>query len=302
MPKRNNSNRVILQNAFKTLAANIRFSSVDTQLKTISIVSSIPDEGKTAVSVGLGRAFASSRDRVLMVECDMRRRSLANALGSHGRYGLFSVLSGRHTLQEAILPTSTQNMFFLDAEQGIPNPVDILQSKRFKKLLDNLKHSFDYIILDTPPINTFVDAAIISSLTDATILVVRQNFTKREEVQNAYDQLKKAGANVIGTVLNHSDVAVASKYYNYYHEKKHTSYQEFNADDAEPSNSGRHPQFAPGASNGTPTPNRRVTAPAMQNKPQQANNSKAYVQAGNPAHGNYSRDDAKYSVRHQMHR
>lgn len=225
MPRKNSgSDRVAMQNAIKTLAANIRFSSVDNPIHSIAVVSSVPSEGKTTISMGLGRAFADSGATVLLVECDMRRRSLASALGVHGKHGIYSVLSGHHTLQESAVAAGVPNLYFLDAEPGIPNPADILQSRRFHEFVRTATQTYNYVVFDTPPILTFVDAAVVSSIVDATLLVVRQDFTKREDVRDSFAQLNQAGANVIGTVLNCTDAEVSSKYYDYYHEKKNSSY------------------------------------------------------------------------------
>lgn len=219
MPRKNDkADKVILQNSLKTLAANIRFSSVDHLAHSIAVVSSIPSEGKTTIAVGLGKAFAAGGSTVIMVECDLRRRSLASALGAHGRHGLYSVVSGRHTVEEAAINAGMPNLYFLDAEPSIPNPADLLQSRRFHNLMGTLTKMYDYVIVDTPPVNTFVDAAVVASLTDATVLVVRQNFTRREDVRASYTQLKQAGAHVIGTILNFTDADTSNKYYDYYEE------------------------------------------------------------------------------------
>lgn len=238
------SDKVVMQNALKTLAANIRFSSVDNPVHSLCIASSIPSEGKTTVSTGLGKAFAAGGATVLMVECDMRRRSLANALGVHGRHGLYSVLSGHHTVQEAVVSAGTANLYFLDAEPSIPNPADLLQSKRFHELVETLAGMYTYVIFDTPPVNTFIDASVVSSIADATILVVRQDYTHRDDVRASYTQLQQAGANVIGVVLNYADAEVSSKYYDYYHERKAADYSAVQGD--QPSIAAR-PEPAPKA-------------------------------------------------------
>ena len=210
------ANALVVQNAAKTLLANIRFTSVDDPIRTIVLTSSVPNEGKSTVAVNLAQAMATSGRRVLLVECDMRRRTLADVLNLHPRSGVYGVLSEQTPLSEAVMATSTKGMFFLDSEPYIPNPADILASKRFKKLISTLAEQFDYVIFDTPPVGTFIDAAIISSLVDATALVVRENFTRREEVQASYEQLKKAGANVIGVVMNFCETETSEYYYAYY--------------------------------------------------------------------------------------
>lgn len=218
MPRRRKTagDALVVQNAAKTLLANIRFASVDHPVKSIVMTSSVPNEGKTTVSYQLAQATASSGKRTLIVECDMRHRSLANLIGARARYGLYAVLSGQVELEDAVVSTSHRNLFFLDSEPHIPNPADILASQRFRNLMHELASSFDYVIFDTPPVGTFVDAAVIAAQADATVLVVRERFVKRADLQNAYDQLKKADAHVIGVAMNMCESESSEYYYAYY--------------------------------------------------------------------------------------
>lgn len=214
--KKATSDALVVQNAAKTLLANIRFASVDHPVKSIVLTSSVPNEGKSTVAYNLAQAIASSGKRTLLVECDMRRRSLADMIGTHARYGLYAVLSAQVELEDAVVATSQRNLLFLDSEPHIPNPADILSSQRFRRLMGSMEEAFDYVVIDTPPVGTFVDAAIIASLADATALVVRERFVKRPELQNAYDQLQKADANVIGVVMNMCEAESSEYYYAYY--------------------------------------------------------------------------------------
>ena len=214
--KKGGADIAVVQNAAKTLLANIRFASVDNPVKSIVLTSSVPNEGKSTVAYQLAQAMASGGSRTLLVECDMRRRSLADMIGSRARYGIYSVLSGQVELADAVVSTKHAHLFFLDAEPHIPNPADILASKRFGRLVDTLMDEYDYIVFDTPPIGTFVDAAIIAAIADATALVVRERFARRMDVVNAYDQLKKADANVIGVVMNMVETESSEYYYAYY--------------------------------------------------------------------------------------
>lgn len=217
--KKASSDALVVQNAAKTLLANIRFASVDRPVKSIVLTSSVPNEGKTTVAYNLAQAIASSGKRTLIVECDMRRRSLADMVGARARHGIYAVLSGQVELDEALVATSHRNLFFLDSEPHIPNPADILSSQRFRKLVAQMESDFDYVVIDTPPVGTFVDAAIIAALADATALVVRERFVKRAELQNAYDQLKKADANVIGVIMNMCEAESSEYYYAYYNKE-----------------------------------------------------------------------------------
>lgn len=217
--KKASSDALVVQNAAKTLLANIRFASVDRPVKSIVLTSSVPNEGKSTVAYNLAQAIASSGKRTLLVECDMRRRSLADMVGARARHGIYAVLSGQVELDEALVATSHRNLFFLDSEPHIPNPADILSSQRFRKLVAQMESDFDYVVIDTPPVGTFVDAAIIATLADATALVVRERFVKRAELQNAYDQLKKADANVIGVIMNMCEAETSEYYYAYYNKE-----------------------------------------------------------------------------------
>lgn len=205
----------LVDDSAKTLLANIRFMSVDDPIKTIAITSSIPNEGKTFVSVNLAKAIASSGKTCLLMEGDLRKRSVATAIFVHPPHGIYAALSGEFPLDEVIASTPLPNLFFLDAEPHIPNPPDFFNSKRFADLLDTLANRFDYVIIDTPPVSTFVDAAVVASHVDATFLVVRQNFTKRNFIRYSCEQLDKAGAIMGGIVMNACDSS-NDESYNYY--------------------------------------------------------------------------------------
>lgn len=261
----------IIQNAVKTVLANIRFASVDDPISSIVVTSSIPNEGKSTISLNLAEAIATSGRSVLIVECDMRRRTLAGRLNLHPAHGLYAVLSGHHALAECVMATAVPRMYFLDAEPHIPNPADILASKRFHRFVQEASQAYDYVILDTPPVGPFVDAAVASSVADGTILVVRDRFTKRADLLHAFEQLQKAGANVIGTVVNGTQQRENDYYYNYY--KKGAA--EDDAPEMQPIEPMDQPQPAPqptrpvsaapaarGASRPAPQPARRTQAPA----------------------------------------
>lgn len=214
--KKAGADKLVVQNAAKTLLANIRFSSVDNPIRVITLTSSTPNEGKSTVALNLAQAIATSGKSVVLVECDMRRRSLADMIGARTRGGLYAVLSEQMTIEEAVVETSQKNLYFLDSEPHIPNPADIIASKRFRRLVEALRETFQYVIFDTPPVGTFVDAAEVGHLSDGVLFVVRENFAKRAEVQAAFDQLRRAEANVIGAVMNYCEAETSEYYYSYY--------------------------------------------------------------------------------------
>ena len=214
--KKQSSNMLEVQNAAKTLFANIRFMSPDSPIRSLVLTSSVPNEGKSTCSVELCRAIATSGKTVLLVEADMRRRTLAGLLNVRPAAGIYSVLTDATPLKQAVTATSTPNLFFLDVEPNIPNPADIISSKRYHKLVSILEDSYDYVVFDTPPVGTFVDAAILSTLVDGTVLVVKPGSTNRAELQDAYEQLQKADANVLGICATFCEGTGSEYYYAYY--------------------------------------------------------------------------------------
>lgn len=214
--KKSGTNALEIQNAAKTLFANIRFMSPDNPIRSIVITSSVPNEGKSTAALELAKAIATSGKTVLLVEADMRRRTMASLLGVHASAGVYAVLSDQVDLRDAVVGTQTPNLYFLDTEPNIPNPADIISSKRFHRLVGRLEQTYDYVIYDMPPVGTFVDAAILSTLVDGTIMVVKPGEVKRTELVDAYEQLQKAGANVLGICATFCEGTGSEYYYAYY--------------------------------------------------------------------------------------
>lgn len=259
MSKRDRVDAQIMQNAIKTLLTNIKFSSIDGPTKSIVVTSTIPNEGKSTIAVGLAQSIASSGKSVLLVECDMRKRSLANILGVHASSGIYAVLSGQVQLNDAAIATPVPGLYFLDSEPHIPNPVDIIGSKRFSKLVSTAETIYDYVVIDTPPVGTFVDAAMASRAVDGTVLVVREKFTRRQDAANAVEQLKKAGANILGVVMNYCENERSDHYYEYYNKPARR-----NNVSAAAVSAGAQGGTRAGAPSGTPLPARRGTQVPVQ--------------------------------------
>ena len=208
-------------NAVGNMYANISLMSPDNPIKTIAVTSVEQDEGKSTTSVELARVIAASGQRVVLVECDMRRRSLANILGAHSRGGFYSAITGKASLGDIIAPTKVPNLFFIDVEPGIPSPTQVLSSDAFKSMHDSLKVSFDYVIFDTPPLDAFADAAVLGSIVDGVILVTRPGSSHRDALENAAEQLRLAKANILGLCATFCEATGSDSYYAYTRKKKH---------------------------------------------------------------------------------
>lgn len=212
-------NMLEVQNAAKTMLANIRFASIDAPLQSIVVTSAIPNEGKTTTTIELAKAIATAGNSVLLVEADMRHRSAAAMLGVHSVNGAYAVMSGSIGIQDAVVTTGVPNLYFLDMEPNIPNPADLLSSRAYSRFVDLVCDNYDFVLFDTPPVGTFVDAAILSRLVDGVIMVVKIGGAKRDEILVAYDQLEKAEAHIIGACATFCEGGSSKYYYAYYNKK-----------------------------------------------------------------------------------
>lgn len=206
-------------NPINTLLANIRFASVDKQMKSFLVTSVSQDEGKTTISTNLAAAIAKSGKKCIIVDADFRKNSIRKIFDFKPRFGLYSLLGGRCKVNEAVYKTPINNLFFLDCEDNIPNPADIFASSRFKMLVRYLEQKFDYVIFDTPPLISFIDAAVLGSVVNATLLIVREGKTKKALLPKAVEQLKHAKANILGVVYTFSSDTKANQYYYAYYNK-----------------------------------------------------------------------------------
>ena len=207
----------IAAEAYRSLKTNIQYSSFDKEYKTIVITSSNPGEGKSTTSGNLALTLAEGESRVLLVDCDMRKPSMHKNFRVTNTYGIADILLQRKKVMD-VAHMYNKNLSIITAGKVPPNPAEMLGSKAMSAFLEEMKEHFDYIILDTPPVQVVADAQILSTKVDGTIIVVRAGVTKKEEVNDTVNTLKKVNANIIGTVLHAVDNS-KNKYYYYYGEE-----------------------------------------------------------------------------------
>lgn len=207
----------IAAESYRTLRTNIQYSSFDKEYKVIMVTSSEPGEGKSTTAGNLALCLAQGEKKVILVDCDLRKPSLHKKFKISNIVGLSDVMIGKEELVTA-MHRYNNNLVILTSGKIPPNPSEMLSSKAMTTLLDALKKNFDYIILDTPPVQAVTDSQILATKADGAILVVRAERTKKDSVQSAINLLKKVNADVIGTVLNGLDNS-RNKYYYYYGEK-----------------------------------------------------------------------------------
>lgn len=208
----------IAAESYRTLRTNIQYSSFDKEYKVIVVTSSEPGEGKSTTAGNLAVSLAQGEKKVILIDCDLRKPSLHKKFKISNIMGLSDVLIGREVIENAATRYK-KNLTVLTSGKIPPNPSEMLGSKSMTALIKELQGIFDYIILDTPPVQAVTDSQILGAKADGVILVVKAEKTKKESVQNSINLLKKVNAHIIGTVLNGVDNK-RNKYYYYYGEKK----------------------------------------------------------------------------------
>lgn len=206
--------------SFKVLRTNLIYSE---GVQVITMTSVLPNEGKTITSFNLAKSFAQINKRVLLIDADLRKGSLKRFFTvRHKVAGLWSEALSRQSGQ-IIEETTIPNLDVVFAGKIPPNPTELLSGEIFENIINRLRNAYDYIIIDTPPMNAAMDAAIIGRVTDGVVLVVRNDFVKKQDLKRIKLQLERNGARVIGSVLNRvkkDQVDYKNYGYEYYYEEK----------------------------------------------------------------------------------
>lgn len=199
------NSRDVISEAFRILRTNINFMSVDRNMQVITLTSSIPHSGKTFISTNLAMTLAISGKKVLLMDLDLRRRTLSKQMGHRNdRRGLTSYLSGTlSSLNDAISKTSLHdNLDMMYAGPQPPNPSEMLMSQRVDAMMAELRKMYDYIIIDNVPAMAVADAMIIDRFVDLTIYVVRQGNLDRRQLPDIEQLYREKKFNNMAIVLN----------------------------------------------------------------------------------------------------
>jgi capsular exopolysaccharide synthesis family protein len=211
--------RAVRSESFRSIRTNLQFVNVDKPPQVVVITSAVPGEGKTTSSCNLAITMAQSGQKVVLVECDLRRPRVADYLEISGAVGLTNVLTGQTPLEDAIIPWNRGQLAVLTSGTLPPNPSELLGSHQMVALLERLKLTYDAIVVDAPPLLPVTDGAVIAHAADGAVLVVRHGHTTSEQVRRATEILEQAGAVLLGTVVNFVPVArrpYKSDSYGYY--------------------------------------------------------------------------------------
>lgn len=202
------------EEAIKTLRTNIQFSGID--IKTIVVTSCYPNEGKSDVTFQLALEIGKMGKKVLVVDADIRKSAYVSRYQIKERIsGLSQYLSGQRREADIIYRTNFEGVDMIFAGPTAPNPSELLEQESFSQLLGSLREKYDYVLIDTPPIGSLIDAAIAAKQCDGAILVIESGTVSRRTALKAKEQLEMTGCRLLGAVLNKVDVR-KDKYYSKY--------------------------------------------------------------------------------------
>jgi non-specific protein-tyrosine kinase len=209
--------RSAVAEGYRTLRTNLDFVSVDHPPKTVLVTSPVPGDGKTTVAANLAVALAQSGRSTILVDADLRKPTLHELFAVDRGVGLTTtVTEPRMALSKLVQATEQENLSILPAGLIPPNPAELLATQWFKGILDELQKHADVVVLDSAPVAVVSDAAVISSTVDATLVVVRAGRTGRDSLAHGIEALQRAGARIVGAVLNDTPRASTEVYGGFY--------------------------------------------------------------------------------------
>lgn len=201
--------------AYRTLRSNILFSNYS-NLQTILVTSSQPGEGKSTTSLNLAVSFAQMGKKVLLVDADMRKPTLHRYFSQRSHGGLSEVLSNQVSLNECLLQVPDSSLSVLLSGSIPPNPAEMLNSEGMTELLDFFKETYDFIVIDSPPVLAVTDSQILSTKVDTCIVVTDTQLTKRKQLLEAKRRLANVNAPILGIVSNRMQQNGEDYYYYQY--------------------------------------------------------------------------------------
>lgn len=215
----NNHPKSSVAESLKTIKTNLRFSSVNKKIKTILITSSIASEGKSFISANLATTFTSETEKVLLIDCDLRKGRQHIIFNIDNNIGLSDLIidtEWKKKLKKYIKNTEINNLDIITTGTTPPNPSTLLESQKLEQIMEKLKEQYDVIIFDTPPVSGITDTLLLSRLADTVLVVAKSKKTTLELLENTKKALENINANIAGVILNKVNKNNDRYYKNYY--------------------------------------------------------------------------------------
>lgn len=207
-----NHSRFFVKEAYKTLRTNLIFSLTETGGKVILITSSGAAEGKSTSCLNVAITFADMGAKVCVVDCDLRKPSIARLCQEKATPGISNVLVNLNGLEEVIRKSKfNKNLDMIYSGEIPPNPAELLASYKMEEILTQLAQTYDYVFVDTPPVNVATDASVLAVKANGVLMVVRQGQTTNDELAEAMQQLEFVKARVLGMLFNDTKLTSGKK-------------------------------------------------------------------------------------------
>ena len=207
--------------AVKTLRTNIQFTGKE--IKAILFTSCYPNEGKTDIVFQLAVEMGKAGRKTVIVDADIRKSGFIKRYNTSREVpGLSEYLSGQAEKKDIICSTGYDNADIILAGPIAPNPSELLEQGIFGDLIRGLREEYDYVLMDTPPVGSVIDAVIAARSCDGAVLVIESGLVSHKAALKTLKQLKKSGCSILGTVLNKTDIKRDRYYFSYY--KKYGEY------------------------------------------------------------------------------
>ncbi|OUQ88305.1 tyrosine protein kinase [Brevibacillus brevis] len=203
-----------LVEGYRTLRLNIQFSMGDKPMQTILVTSPGASEGKTITAANLSLMMAKDHKKTVLLDFDLRNPRVHFTFDMPNLYGISSYFSDMCQIPDIIQPSGVSELSIITAGPIPHNPAEMLGTPRLLELMDYLRHNYDFVIVDSPPL-IVSDAMVLAREMDGCVMVVDASKTKRDSAVKAVEQLKAAGANLLGVVLNNKKVGKREGYYGY---------------------------------------------------------------------------------------
>lgn len=203
--------------AYRSMRTNLAFARAQQSPQAIVVASPGPADGKSTTAANLAITFAQQGQRTMLIDADLRRAVLDRLFHLERSPGLTEVIVGEAALDDAIHETEVPNLFLLASGRFPPNPAELLGSARMQEILRDAKARFDVVVLDSPPLLAVTDAAVLATMVDGVVLVVRTQRTKRDAVRRAIGHVRSVRGRLLGAVLNDVDMRSGAYYGSYGH-------------------------------------------------------------------------------------
>lgn len=217
-----------VKEAYNSARTNLLFLKKDKGCQRLAFTSCYPSEGKTINCVNMAISLSQNNKRVLLIDCDMRRPRIRNMFDVPAAPGLSEHLAGIEETPMIREAKDYPNLSILTAGKRPPNPAELLSSDAMIEMLDKLSGDYDYILLDTPPVNVVTDAAVLKRAVHGYLMVVRAGMTQHDEVTTALSKLEQLEANVLGFILNDAFTQGGSRYGRYGRYSRYARYRKYN--------------------------------------------------------------------------